>query len=506
MVHRSRFPDVELPDVALPDFVIGGAAARGDAPALIDGTTGAVTTYAELADRVRSAAGALAAAGLGRGDTLALLSPNLPAWPVTLHAALSLGAVVTPLNPLQTPAELAEQLRDAGARLVVAAPPLLEPAQAAADVAGGARVLALDALIGTREPPDVALDPGDVAVLPYSSGTTGLPKGVLLEHRALVADLVQTHAVHGMGAGDVVAGVLPFFHSMGQWVMNLALANGAAIVTLPRFELPAFLATVQEHRITMAHVVPPIVIALANAPVVDEYDLSSLRLVACGAAPLDEAMALRAEERIGCPVRQGFGMTESGPVTHIPADDRLDECSPGSIGWLVPQTEARVVDPATGKDTDGPGEMWLRGPQLMRGYLHNPEATARTLTADGWLRTGDVVEVADDGTFLVVDRLKELIKYKAYQVAPAELEALLRMHPAVGDAAVIPVLDPECGELPKACVVLRGDVEPEALMAWVAERVAPYKRIRVVEVVDAIPRSPSGKILRRLLREGAAVG
>ena len=172
----------------------------------------------------------------------------------------------------------------------------------------------------------------------------------------------------------------------------------------------------------------------------------------------------------------------------------------------MPQTEARVVDPATDEDTDGAGEMWLRGPQLMRGYLHNPEATARTLTADGWLRTGDIVEVDDDGTFRVVDRLKELIKYKAYQVAPAELEALLRMHPAVADAAVIPVLDPERGELPKACVVLRADVEPEALMAWVAERVAPYKRIRVVEVVDAIPRSPSGKILRRLLREGAAVG
>jgi acyl-CoA synthetase (AMP-forming)/AMP-acid ligase II len=503
MVHRSPYPDVELPEAALPDFVLG--AARGDAPALIDGASGAVTTYAELAAQVRGEASALAAAGLERGDTLALLSPNVPAWPVAFHAALSLGAVVTPLNPLQTPSELAKQLRDSGARLVVAAPPLMAPARAAADLAGGAEVLALGDLAGSGAPPDVAIDPGDLAVLPYSSGTTGLPKGVLLDHRALVADLAQTQPVHGIGPDDVVAGVLPFFHSMGQWAMNLSLASGATVVTLPRFELPAFLAAVQEHRITLAHVVPPIVIALANAPIVDDYDLSSLRFVACGAAPLDGAMALRAEARIGCPVRQGFGMTEAGPTTHIPADDRLEECPPGSIGWLVPCTEARVVDPATGEDTDGAGEMWLRGPQLMRGYLHDAEATARTLTADGWLRTGDIVEVAGDGTFRVVDRLKELIKYKAYQVAPAELEGLLRTHPAVADAAVVPVQDPECGELPKACVVLREDVDGDALMAWVAERVAPYKRIRVVEVVDAIPRSPSGKILRRLLRDGAPV-
>jgi acyl-CoA synthetase (AMP-forming)/AMP-acid ligase II len=505
MVHRSPYPDVELPEAALADFVLAGGAAHADAPALIDGPTGAVTTHAEMAAQVRGAAAALDAAGLRPGDVVALLSPNVPGWPVAFYGALSLGAAVTPLNPLQTPAELAKQIGGAGARLVVAAAPLLEPARAAAALADDARVLALDELAGSGSPPAVTVDPGAIAVLPYSSGTTGLPKGVLLDHRALVADLAQTHAVHEMRPTDVVAGVLPFFHSMGQWVMNLTLAYGGAIVTLPRFELPAFLAMVQERRITVAHAVPPIVIALANAPIVDDYDLSSLRLVACGAAPLDEATALRAEARLGCPVRQGFGMTESGPVTHVPADDRLLECPPGSIGWLVPQTEARVVDPATGEDTDGPGEMWVRGPQLMRGYLHDPEATARTITADGWLRTGDVVEAGDDGTFRVVDRLKELIKYKAYQVAPAELEGLLRTHPAVADAAVVPQQDPACGEIPKACVVLREDVDPDALMAWVAERVAPYKRVRAVEVLDAIPRSPSGKILRRLLRDGAVV-
>jgi acyl-CoA synthetase (AMP-forming)/AMP-acid ligase II len=502
MVHRSPYDDVELPDVALPDFVLRDVAAHGAAPALIDGPSGAVTSYAELAAAVRGAAAALDAAGLRPGDTLALLSPNLPAWPIAYYAALSLGAAVTPLNPLQRPEEIATQVRDAGARLLVAAPPLLEPARAGA---AGARVLPLDELAGDGTPPAVALDPDVTAVLPYSSGTTGLPKGVVLSHRGLVADLVQAHAVHRIGTGDVVAGVLPFFHSMGQWVMNLTLAYGGAIVTLPRFELPAFLGAVQEHRITVAHAVPPIVIALAQAPIVDDYDLSSLRFVACGAAPLDEATALRAEERIGCPVRQGFGMTETGPTTHVCGDDHIETCSAGSIGFLLPNTEARVVDPETGADTAGVGEMWLRGPQLMRGYLGNPEATADTLTPDGWLRTGDLVEVGADGAFFVVDRLKELIKYKGYPVAPAELEGVLRTHPAVADAAVVPVPDPVCGELPKAFVVLREDVDADALMAWVAERVAPYKRIRAVEVLDAIPRSPSGKILRRLLRDGVAV-
>jgi acyl-CoA synthetase (AMP-forming)/AMP-acid ligase II len=500
MVHRSPYADVTLPDVALPDFVLRDARDRGDAPALIDGLTGAVTTYAELATGVRETANAHFAAGVRPGDTVALLAPNVPGWPVAFHGALTAGAAVTPLNPLQRPEEVAKQVRDAGARLVVAAPSMRGLAGAA-----GATVLGLDELTGAAAAPAVALDPGSLAVLPYSSGTTGLPKGVLLDHRALVADLVQTHAAHRIGPEDVVAGVLPFFHSMGQWAMNVTLAYGGTIVTLPRFELPAFLAAVEQHRITLAHAVPPIVLALANAPIVADYDLSSLRLVACGAAPLDEATALRAEERIGCPVRQGFGMTEAGPVTHVCGDERIDDCSAGSIGVLLPNTEARIVDPETGADAAGVGEMWVRGPQLMRGYLHDAEATARTITKDGWLRTGDLVEVGDDGAFFVVDRLKELIKYKGYPVAPAELEGVLRAHPAVADAAVVPVPDAACGELPKACVVLREDTDPDALMTWVADRVAPYKRIRVVEVVDAIPRSPSGKILRRLLRDRVVV-
>jgi acyl-CoA synthetase (AMP-forming)/AMP-acid ligase II len=448
---------------------------------------------------------------------LGLLSPNVPAYPVVLHAATSLGVVVTPLNPLQTPEELAAQLRASGARALVAAAPLLEPARRAAAVAGVADVYVLGEADGatpfgalldpSREPPSVTIEPDDLATLPYSSGTTGLPKGVMLTHANLVTNLVQAGAVHRIGPDDVVLGVLPFFHAFGQMVvLNLGLAAGATIVTLPRFDLERVLGVVAERRVTVAHVVPPVVLALATAPAVQGFDLSSLRLIACGAAPLDEDLARSAEERVGCPVRQGFGMTETGPVTHITPDDRIEDVSPGAIGLLLPSTEARIVDPETGEDSEGDGELWVRGPQVMRGYLGDPEATARTITADGWLRTGDLARVDGAGEFRIVDRLKELIKYKGYQVAPAELEGLLVSHPAIADAAVVPVPDERCGELPKAFVRCRAEVDPDELMAWVAERVAPYKRVRAVELVDEIPRSPSGKILRRLLRDGALAG
>jgi len=257
----------------------------------------------------------------------------------------------------------------------------------------------------------------------------------------------------------------------------------------------------QEHRATRAFLAPPVVLQLATAPAVDSYDLSSVRLAVCGAAPLDVAVAERAERRVGWPIRQGYGMTEASPGTHQVAEDDFATTPAGSVGRLLPATEARLVDPATGEDSapGEPGELWVRGPQVMAGYLDDPGATAQTLV-EGWLRTGDIARVDDDGVFWIVDRLKELIKYKGYQVPPAELEALLLTHPDVLDAAVVGVPHAEGGEAPKAFVVVAAPIEPAALMAWVAERVAPYKKVREVEFVDRIPKSPTGKILRRELR------
>ena len=499
MPITSPHPDVAIPAVSLHEHVLGGAAARGDKPALIDGTTGAVTTYAELAERVRAVAAGLAELGIRQGDAVGLLAPNSVDWPVAFHAVIALGGIVTSINPLLTPDEIGKQLADAGARAVIVA----EPLRGAVD--GMERVIPLEALpTGDGEPPIAAVDPAaDLAVLPFSSGTTGLSKGVMLTHRNLVANLEQVRSVHRIGPDDTLIGLLPFFHIYGQTiVVNLGLAAGATVVTMPRFDMGEFLRLLEEHRVTRAHVAPPVVLGLAKAPGVEGRSLA-LRVVISGAAPLDADTAERAGERLGAPIRQGYGMTEASPVTHMAGDEGLADQDPGAIGVLLPGTEGRLVDPETLEDTDGAGELWIRGPQVMRGYLANDAATAATLVEDGWLRTGDVARVDDAGVFRIVDRVKELIKYKGYQVPPAELEALLLGHPAVADAAVIPALDDAGEEVPKACVVASGDLDPDELMAWVAERVAPYKRIRAVELVGEIPRSASGKILRRLLRDGA---
>ena len=517
MVLRSPYPDVRVPDVPLHRFVLAGAGARGEKPALVDGLTGRTLTYGQLSAGVERVAAGLAAQGFEQGDVLGLFAPNCPEFALAFFGALAAGGVVTTVNSLSTVQDLQFQLCNAGARFLVTVGPFLDRAMPAAGLAGIESVFVLGdapasagatpfrALLATGAPaPEVGIDPAtDLAALPYSSGTTGLPKGVMLTHRNLVANLVQTAKVHAVSQTDRIAVVLPLFHIYGlQVVMNLGLAAGATLVTMPRFEFEPFLGLLQQHQITRAFVVPPIVLALARQPLVDRYDISRVTAMMSGAAPLDAELETACARRVGCRIVQGYGLTEASPVTHANPDLPRTK-KPGTVGQLLPNTECRVVDPASGADL-GPGEdgeLWIRGPQVMRGYLNNPEATAAMLDGDGWLHTGDIGRVDEDGYFTIVDRLKELIKYKGFQVAPAELEAVLRSHPAVADAAVVPLPDDECGEVPKGFVVLRGHASPADLMAYVAERVAPYKKIRAVELIDAIPKSPSGKILRRVLRD-----
>jgi acyl-CoA synthetase (AMP-forming)/AMP-acid ligase II len=389
-------------------------------------------------------------------------------------------------------------------------PAALEQARPAAERAGVeevlvigedsfAQLLAADRL---EDPPPV--DPAqDVAALPYSSGTTGHPKGVMLTHRNLVANLQQIDGAIPTTEEDVLIGVLPFFHIYGMTViLNNGVRSGAKVVTMPRFDLEGFLRTIQEHRVTRAYVVPPIALALAKHPLVERFDLSSLQLVFSGAAPLGEELERTCAQRLGCRVSQGYGMTESSPVSHsVPHPG--GPVKPGSIGPVLPNMECRIVDVDTGEDAapGERGELWMRGPNVMKGYLGNEQATRDTVDADGWLHTGDVAVVDDDGDFAIVDRVKELIKFKGFQVPPAELEALLITHPQVADVAVIGVEDEEAGEIPKAFVVLGGEVTGDELMAFVAEHVSSYKRVRAVEVVDEIPKSASGKILRRVLKD-----
>ena len=361
------------------------------------------------------------------------------------------------------------------------------------------------------ELPVVALDPArDLALLPYSSGTTGLAKGVMLTHRAIVTNVAQMQVALDQNPDDRAMAVAPFFHAVGLNVIaGVTLRTGGTIVTMPRFDLEAYFGLIETHRLTISVVVPPIVLAMARHPAADRFDLSSLRLVGCGAAPLAADLQQDCATRIGCPVGQGYGMTEA--VAAMTLVDMHAPIAPGSCGVLLPGMEARIVDVMTGEDlpADATGELWVRGPQLMTGYLGNPTATAATVDADGWLRTGDLTRIDVDGNVFVEDRLKELIKVKGMQVAPAEVEAVLRTHPAVADAAVIPIPDDRAGERPKAVVVAAGAASAAEILAHVAARLAAHKCPREIAFVDAIPTSPSGKILRRLLvaqeRAGALV-
>ena len=514
IVHPSLLPDEPLSSQPVTGFVLERASDLADQAAVIDGPGEWSLTFGQLEQSVYSLAGGLAVWGFQRGDVAALIAPNSPWYPVVFHAVAVAGGAVTTVNPTYGPEEIAYQLTDSGAKLVFATDGFSAQAREAMDRAG----VAGDVVVIDSENPSVGvpmqsmlgdpirqveIDPHeDVVVLPYSSGTTGLPKGVMLTHANLVNNIEQCASSIASQSSDVVLAVLPFFHIYGmQVLMNDQMHHGAKLVTMPRFDLAQALSLIERHRVTRFFVVPPIVLALAKHPAVADFDLSSLRQVLSGAAPLGAEVAEEASARIGCEVVQGYGMTELSPISHATPPGNF---KPGSVGLTVANTEARIVAPDTGEDqpTDVEGELWIRGPQVMKGYLNNPEATAATFDRDGWLRTGDIARIDDDGHVYIVDRLKELIKVKGFQVAPAELEALLVDHPQIVDAAVVGRSDDESGEVPLAFVVAAPDssLDEAAVKAYVAQHVATYKQLGEVRFAESIPKSASGKILRRELR------
>ncbi|MEN0060841.1 MAG: AMP-binding protein [Myxococcota bacterium] len=501
---------VTIPDVSITDYVLRHASRLASKPAFIDGPTGRQITYGEMAIAIRHLAGGLKARGVGKGTTWALMSPNLPEYPIIFHGLAYAGATVTTLNPTYGPDEIAYQLKDSGASGIVTVQMFLETAKAAAAQAGIDQIYLIgegDApsfteLMGETLTTQAPVRPSeDVVVLPYSSGTTGFPKGVMLTHRNLVANLAQSVRSLAMKENDKIFAALPFFHIYGMTIlMNLTLAEGATAVTVPRFDLQQMLELTQNQRLTHLYVVPPIALALAKHPLIDEYDMTSVTHILSGAAPLGAELSEAAGKRMGCPIRQGYGMTELSPVSHIVPDDAFKA---GSAGKLVASTEARIIgDDGQDVPLGERGELWIRGPQVMKGYLNNEEATRATIDAEGWLHTGDVAIVDDEGHFFIVDRLKELIKVKGFQVPPAELEALIITMPEVADVAIIGVPDEEAGERVKAFVVPSAGVEltAEAVQAFVASHVASYKQVSDVEFIEVIPKSASGKILRRELR------
>jgi acyl-CoA synthetase (AMP-forming)/AMP-acid ligase II len=519
-VHRSPLPAPPIePSVAVA--ALRHAVADPSARCIVDGATGQTLTRGELAARSAALAAGLRARGVGRGDLVAVAMPNSAWWPVVALGVWRAGAAIEPLSPLWTARESARVLSGAVPRVAVAFAPFAPQvvgalreigADAEVFVVGGdaAGATPIDALLhaGAGDPyaePDLA--PGDLAAVPFSSGTSGLPKGIRLTHGNLAAAGAQGNASLGTGApvdaDAVFLAAAPFFHSIGL-VLELCggLLGGSTLVAVPLPRLEAILELAAAHRATHMAVSPPIFDALAFDPQVDAHDLSSLRVIVTGGAHLGPGVEERLSERLGCMARQGYGMTEATCTISAPLQR---PSTPGTVGWPAPGTEVRLVDPATGDDAeDGePGELWVRGPQVMEGYHGLPAATAEILTPDGWLRTGDLVAIRDDGQFEIRGRLKELIKVKGASVAPAEVELVLREHPAVHDACVVGVPDAERGEAPVGFVALREPADHSALMAFVADRLAAYKRPREVVIVDELPRLPTGKLLRRELRERA---
>ena len=512
MTQESPRPSLApYPVLPVSALLVGAAAAWPERIALVDGITDAEYTFARVWEASRGVARFLQDEGVEPGDRVGIVAPNSPEWVIAFHGALLAGATVTTLNPLYKEREIAHQFGDSEPKAVFVADATAETTRSVwgHDDRFHRTAEVWDLATGAAgEPTPVEVDPRtDLAALPYSSGTTGAPKGVMLTHHNITSNVAQIRGTGLIPDGSVMIDFLPFFHIYGLTVLMLCgLASGSKQVVLPGFDPQRFVDLTISHQATNLFVVPPALLALANMGDQLGADLTSVRYVMSGAAPLPIDVARRVEDHYDVEVVQGYGMTEASPVTHI---SLLGRDKPGTVGPPVADTRQKVVDLATGEElgVGETGELLVQGPQVMAGYFNRPDASEETLLTDDdgvWLRTGDIVTVDDDAYVTIRDRAKEMIKYKGYQIAPAELEALLIEHPDIADAAVIPK-DSGNGmdEVPKAFVVLREGAAlcAEDVMAYVEEKVAPYKKVREVDFVEAIPKNPSGKILRRELKE-----
>ncbi|KAL3512023.1 hypothetical protein ACH5RR_024740 [Cinchona calisaya] len=530
IIFRSRLPDIYIPKhLPLHKYCFEDLPKFRTRACLINGGTDEIYTFEEVELVSRRVASGLNKLGIQQGETIMILLPNSPEFVFAFLGASFRGAVSTMANPFFTSTEVIKQVKASNAKLIITQACYVEKVKDYA-CQNSVKIICIDSApegcthfseltkADENEMPEVEISPDDVVALPYSSGTTGLPKGVMLTHKGLVTSVAQqvdgdnpNFYIHN---NDVMMCVLPLFHIYSlNSILLCGLRAGTTILIMQKFDIVPFLELIQKYKVTIGAFVPPIVLAIAKSPVVDNYDLSSVKTVMSGAAPLGKELedAVRAKfpnAKLG----QGYGMTEAGPVLAMCLAFAKEpfEIKSGGCGSVVRNAEMKIVDPETGFSLprNQPGEICIRGDQIMKGYLNDPEATERTIDKEGWLHTGDIGYIDDDDELFIVDRLKELIKYKGFQVAPAELEALLLTHPSISDAAVVPMKNEAAGEVPVAFIVKTSEtnITEDEIKQFISKQVIFYKRINRVFFVDAIPKSPSGKILRKDLRARLAAG
>ncbi|CAN7047094.1 unnamed protein product [Brassica oleracea var. botrytis] len=535
-IFRSKLPDISIPNhLSLTDYLFqkfsGDGGGDSTATCLIDGATGRIFTYADVQITLRSIAAGLYRLGIRHGDTVMLLLPNSPEFALSFLGAAYLGAISTPANPLFTQPEIAKQAQASGAKMIITKPCYVDKLTNLENVLivcvhdGDDDVPLPDGCVSfteltqadETELPKPEISPDDTVLMPYSSGTTGLPKGVMISHKGVVASTAQK--VDGENphlnftGDDVMICFLPMFHTYAHNSLMLsAMRAGAAFLILPRFELNMVMEMIQKYKVTVVPMAPPVVLAFVNSQETERYDLSSVRMMFSGSGALtkelEDAVRLKLPNAI---FGQSYGMTEMGTVAKSLAFAKNPfKIKSGSCGTVIRNAEMKVVDTITGVSLphNKPGEICIRGDQLMKGYLNDPQATAQTIDKDGWLHTGDIGFVDDDDEIFIVDRLKELIKFKGYQVAPAELEALLISHPFIEDVAVVAMKDEIAGEVPVVFVVRSegSQLTEDDVTSCINKQVVHYKRIKMVFFTDSIPKAPSGKILRKDLRARLANG
>jgi len=521
--QKLRRPSLTYPETPVADFLRKACERLPEKVAIFDPQGKRDLTFAQLDHESDVLAEVFCQWGVRKGDRLSFLLPNGWEYFVGFYAAMKAGAIVSPLNPSYREREVKHQINDAESRILLAQSNLFSMVEGILPEVPslekiiltrgrpekeGREIFVLTDLLEKSSPHTTPLWPSinlkeDLAALPYSSGTAGLNKGVMITHFNLVSNTLQSmHAVEAR-EDDIFISFLPFNHIYGlTYYLCGPIYLGASQVIMTRFDAEECLRLIENYRVTLIFCVQPALLAFLNLPHVENFDVSSLRFIWVGAAPLAPVISRAMREKFGIPVARHYGLTEASPTTHANPPLRIKE---GSVGIAVSDCQDRIMDRETGKKkmpVGEPGELVIRGPNVFQGYWKHPEDTNLALR-DGWLYTGDIARMDEEGYIYILDRKKEMIKYRGYQIAPAELEAVLMEHPAVQDCAVVGISDMHSGEIPKAYIVLREGMvaAAEELMAFVAERVAPYKKIRDLAFISEIPKNFSGKVLRRVLKE-----